>query len=100
MQGWEAEALAEVGDGGFTSQEFEVQQQLGRLSWVQESPRESPLQAGRTVAPEQACTLLNSALRDQNLPSVDGIVAALCASGLSYSSCRRHEVLPSCEQCM
>ena len=63
LQGWEAEALAEVGDGGFTSQEFEVQQQLGRLSWVQESPRESPLQAGRTVAPEQACMCLRQ-LRD------------------------------------
>lgn len=50
-----------MGDGGFTSQEFEVQQQLGRLSWVQESPRESPLQAGRTVAPEQACNVLRSA---------------------------------------
>ena len=49
-----------MGDGGFTSQEFEVQQQLGRLSWVQESPRESPLQAGRTVAPEQACLVLQS----------------------------------------
>lgn len=49
-----------MGDGGFTSQEFEVQQQLGRLSWVQESPRESPLQAGRTIAPEQACTVLKS----------------------------------------
>ena len=85
-----------MGDGGFTSQEFEVQQQLGRLSWVQESPRESPLQAGRTVAPEQAC-MCSRQLRDQSLPSVCAVVAALGrASVLSCNapSCRYSEVLP------
>jgi len=34
VQNWEAMAQADVGDGGLSSQEFELQQQLGRLSWV------------------------------------------------------------------
>lgn len=34
MQGWEAVALAEIGNGGFAAPEFELQNQLGRLSWV------------------------------------------------------------------
>lgn len=34
----EAAVLAEVGSGGFSMQEFELIQQLGRLSWVCKGP--------------------------------------------------------------
>ena len=30
----EADILAEVGDGGFAAQEFELLEQIGQLSWV------------------------------------------------------------------
>ena len=30
----EADILAEVGDGGFAAQEFELVEQIGQLSWV------------------------------------------------------------------
>lgn len=30
----EAEILAEVGEGGFAAQEFELVEQIGQLSWV------------------------------------------------------------------
>ena len=61
-----------------------MQQQLGRLSWVQESPRESPLQAGRTVAPEQACIVLRRAQGSKILPlwTLWWHLAGLCGAAI------------------
>lgn len=60
--GWEttrsgAPIAETLGDGGFTPEDFEVQQQLGQLSWVTERPQDSPLQVTRAGSERLAILL-------------------------------------------
>eukprot|EP00884_Botryococcus_braunii_P022373 jgi/Botrbrau1/881/Bobra.0167s0006.1 len=52
-----ARLLADIGDGGFSAAEFELLNQLGRLSWVVENAKENPLQVKGATSPEQTAVV-------------------------------------------
>ncbi|KAL3141611.1 hypothetical protein ABBQ32_004852 [Trebouxia sp. C0010 RCD-2024] len=67
----EAEILAEVGEGGFAAQEFELVEQIGQLSWVTETQSEDPLSLGQQRTAEQTAIIAFTARYHSNLPFQD-----------------------------
>ncbi|KAK9815061.1 hypothetical protein WJX73_006220 [Symbiochloris irregularis] len=53
-----ASIVESLGDGGVAADDFEVQQQLGQLSWVTEKPQENLLQLNRPASSARTAILL------------------------------------------
>ncbi|KAK9820410.1 hypothetical protein WJX72_010028 [[Myrmecia] bisecta] len=73
----EADILLTVGDGGFCAQEFEIQQQLGCLSFVTEAASESPLHMSGVCTPEQTAVIAFTARYYSGLPFQDAVTTLL-----------------------
>lgn len=67
----EADILAEVGDGGFAAQEFELLEQIGQLSWVTETQSEDPISLGQQRSAQQTAIIAFTARYYSNLPFQD-----------------------------
>eukprot|EP00891_Asterochloris_glomerata_P005155 jgi/Astpho2/5155/Aster-x0666 len=73
----EDEIFAEVGDGGFSTNEFELVQQLGQLSWVTETQSADPLALGQQKSAQQAAVVAFAARYHSRMAFQDAQVVLL-----------------------